>query len=47
MITPGVCTTCQGFSQDLAGLAICRALMGVFESGFVPGTGVDRSGLGE
>ena len=28
---------CQGFSQNLAGLATCRGLMGMFESGFVPG----------
>lgn len=28
---------CQGFTQNLGGLATCRALMGVFESGFVPG----------
>ena len=28
---------CQGFTQSLGGLAACRALMGFFESGFVPG----------
>ena len=27
----------QGFTQDLGGLVTCRALMGFFESGFVPG----------
>ena len=36
-IRPGICTMCQGFSQSLGGLAACRALMGFFESGFVPG----------
>ena len=28
----------QGFTHSLRGLAACRALMGFFESGFVPGT---------
>ena len=27
----------QDFTQTLGGLATCRALMGFFESGFVPG----------
>ena len=27
----------QGFTHSLGGLATCRALMGFFESGFVPG----------
>ena len=27
----------QGFTQNLGGLVTCRALMGFFESGFVPG----------
>ncbi|KAL8953602.1 MAG: hypothetical protein Q9222_000528 [Ikaeria aurantiellina] len=34
----GICTMGQGFTQNLGGLATCRALMGLFESGFVPGT---------
>lgn len=36
-IKSGICTMCQGFTQNLGGLATCRALMGFFESGFVPG----------
>lgn len=27
----------QGFTRNLGGLVTCRALMGFFESGFVPG----------
>ncbi|KAI4226796.1 MAG: hypothetical protein L6R40_008246 [Gallowayella cf. fulva] len=37
MFSWGICTMGQGFSQNLGGLATCRALMGLFESGFVPG----------
>ena len=36
-IRSGICTMCQGFTQSLGGLSACRALMGFFESGFVPG----------
>lgn len=33
----GLCTVGQGFTQSFEGLVVCRALMGFFESGFVPG----------
>ncbi|KAL8819914.1 MAG: hypothetical protein Q9191_007628 [Dirinaria sp. TL-2023a] len=37
MFSWGICTMGQGFTRNLGGLAACRALMGFFESGFVPG----------
>lgn len=33
----GVCTMGQGLTKSFGGLVACRALMGFFESGFVPG----------
>ncbi|MCJ1463803.1 hypothetical protein MMC07_002412 [Pseudocyphellaria aurata] len=37
MICWGLCTMGQGLTQNFGGLVTCRALMGFFESGFVPG----------
>lgn len=37
MICWGLCTIGQGLTQSFGGLVTCRALMGFFESGFVPG----------
>ena len=33
----GICTMGQGLTKTFGGLVVCRALMGFFESGFVPG----------
>lgn len=33
----GICTMGQGLTKTFGGLVVCRALMGFFEAGFVPG----------
>jgi MFS family permease len=33
----GIVTIAMGFVTNLAGLAACRVLLGLFEAGFVPG----------
>lgn len=33
----GICVVGQGLTKSFGGLVACRFLMGVFESGFVPG----------
>ncbi|KAJ3383429.1 hypothetical protein HDU92_004223 [Lobulomyces angularis] len=37
MVTWGITCVALGFIQNYAGLLICRLLLGIFESGFVPG----------
>ncbi|KAK2793488.1 hypothetical protein FQN51_001245 [Onygenales sp. PD_10] len=37
MVGWGVVTVIQGVTENFAGLVVCRVLLGVFESGFVPG----------
>ncbi|KAI9843963.1 MAG: hypothetical protein M1837_006004 [Sclerophora amabilis] len=34
----GIATVCQGLTRSFAGLVVCRALLGVFEAGFLPGS---------
>lgn len=34
----GVVTVCMGLTRSFAGLVVCRALLGLFEAGFFPGT---------
>lgn len=33
----GIVTVCQGVTKSFAGLVVCRVLLGMFESGFMPG----------
>lgn len=37
MFAWGIVTTCQGVTKSFSGLVVCRVLLGVFESGFMPG----------